>query len=151
MAIYRFLPIEDSGPVFQICFDPERSEPVKTCVVRACLTLVQDAARFTWQKPLDQPASWVATRGHDLTLVRSPSLCFNGLNLSRCSSPAFVVSKLIARVLSDGLRLDQELNDISQSLFRKGKFSFLVSFRSGECLRCSFSRPFMLRMICTNG
>ena len=76
VAIYRFLPIEDSGPLFRICFEPERSEPVKTCVVRACLTLVQDAARFPWQKPLDQPASWIATRGRDLTLVRLPSLCF---------------------------------------------------------------------------
>ena len=76
MAIYRFLPIEDSGPLFQTCFEPERSEPVKTCVVRACLTLVQDAARFHWQKSLDQPASWVATRGRDIVMVRPPFLCF---------------------------------------------------------------------------
>ena len=74
VAIYRFLPIEDSGPLYQICFEPERSEPVKTCVVRACLTLAQDAARFPWQKPLDHAASWVATRGRDLTLVGLPSL-----------------------------------------------------------------------------
>ena len=76
MAIYRFLPIEDSGPTFQICFEPERSDPVKTCVVRACLTLVQDAARFHWQKPLDEPASWVATRARDILGVRTPFLHF---------------------------------------------------------------------------
>jgi neurofibromin 1 len=33
------------------------------------LTLVQDAARFHWQKPLDEPASWVATRGRDILAV----------------------------------------------------------------------------------
>ncbi|KAF8806096.1 hypothetical protein BYT27DRAFT_7141632 [Phlegmacium glaucopus] len=66
VAVYRFLPLEDSGPLFQVCFEPERSEPVKTCVVRACLTLAQDAPRFHWQKPLDQPATWVATRGRDI-------------------------------------------------------------------------------------
>ena len=150
MAIYRFLPIEDSGPVFQICFEPERSEPVKTCVVRACLTLVQDAARFPWQKPLDHPASWIGTRGRDLILVRPSSLFHPLLILSRCSSPAFVASKSMVRGLSDGLRLDQELNDFSQSLFRKGRFSFLVSFRSGGCLRYSFSMAFRLRMIYKN-
>ena len=153
VAIYRFLPIEDSGPVFRICFEPERSEPVKICVIRACLTLVQDAARFPWQKPLDQPASWIATRGHDLPLVRPPFYMFYALLIfSHCSSLVFVISKLIAMGLSDGLRLDQKLNDLCQNLFRKGKFSSLVSFRSGECLLYSFSSPFRLRkMMCKNG
>ena len=71
MAVFRFLPLEDSGRLFQMCFEPERSETVKTCVVRACLTLVQDTARFPWQKPLDQPATWVATRSRQIIVVRT--------------------------------------------------------------------------------
>lgn len=69
MAIYRFLPIEDSSPLFKICIGPERSEAVKTCVIRACLTLAQDAPQFHWQKSLDQPATWVATRGREILLT----------------------------------------------------------------------------------
>lgn len=71
VAIFRFLPLEDSGPLFKICLEPERSEPVKTCVIRACLTLVQDAPRFHWQKSLDQPAAWVATRSREILTVRT--------------------------------------------------------------------------------
>jgi hypothetical protein len=76
VALYRFLPVEDSGPLFQICLEPERSEPVKTCVIRACLTLVQDAGLFHWQKPLDQPATWVATRSREIIAVCTSFLRF---------------------------------------------------------------------------
>ena len=72
MAVYRFLPVEDSGPLFTTCLEPERSEPVKICVVRACLTLIQDASRFYWQRPLDQPATWFATRGREILAVCTP-------------------------------------------------------------------------------
>ena len=72
MAVYRFLPVEDSAPLFTICFEPERSETVKTCVIRACLTLIQDSARFHWQKPLDQPAIWTAARGREILAVCTP-------------------------------------------------------------------------------
>ena len=68
--------MEDSGPLFNICLEPERSEAVKTCVIRACLTLAQDAARFHWQKPLDQPAIWVATRSRQITAVCTHFLGF---------------------------------------------------------------------------
>ena len=42
VAIYRFLPFEDTLPLFASCFEPERSEAVKICAVRACLTLIQE-------------------------------------------------------------------------------------------------------------
>ncbi|TFK43927.1 hypothetical protein BDQ12DRAFT_702865 [Crucibulum laeve] len=53
VALYRFLPPEDSIPLFIVCVDPERSEAVKTCAVRACLTLIQEASRFAWQRSLE--------------------------------------------------------------------------------------------------
>lgn len=34
--------------------------------MRACLTLVQDASRFHWQKPLEEPATWVARGCRDI-------------------------------------------------------------------------------------
>ena len=52
VAIYRFLPQEDALPLFEVCVEPERSEAVKTCVVRACITLAEEAGRIKWQKPL---------------------------------------------------------------------------------------------------
>ena len=144
MAVYRFLPVEDSGPLFTICFDPERSEPVKTCVIRACLTLIQGGARFHWQKPLDHPATWTATRGREILAVRTPffSTFHVRLIVPHCRALLFVVSRLIAQGLLDGLRLDQERNELSQSLFQIRRFSFLVYFRSGGRLRYSSSLVF---------
>lgn len=69
VAIFRFLPVEDSTQLFQQCSEPERSEPVKTCAIRACVTLVQDAPRFRWQKPLIELADAVATRCRDILKV----------------------------------------------------------------------------------
>ncbi|CAA7259350.1 unnamed protein product [Cyclocybe aegerita] len=66
VAVFRFLPIEDSGPLFEACVEPERSEPVKTCVIRACLTIVQDKSRFLWQKTLDDLPASVAARCRDI-------------------------------------------------------------------------------------
>jgi len=69
VAIFRFLPLEESQPLFQACIEPERSDPVKTVVVRACLTLVQDASRFSWQKPLDSLELTVSGRFRDVLKV----------------------------------------------------------------------------------
>ena len=43
-ALYRFLPPEESIPIFLHCFEPERSEAVKICVVKACLNLIMDVS-----------------------------------------------------------------------------------------------------------
>ncbi|KAJ7265356.1 hypothetical protein B0H12DRAFT_1201035 [Mycena haematopus] len=53
--IFRFLQEEDSIPLFEECLLPERSDAVKLCVVRACLTLVQE-------RKLDNLALAVAPR-----------------------------------------------------------------------------------------
>ncbi len=43
-ALYRFLPEEESLHIFAQCVEPERSEAVKLCVVKACLTLIVDVS-----------------------------------------------------------------------------------------------------------
>ncbi|PPR04649.1 hypothetical protein CVT24_011867 [Panaeolus cyanescens] len=72
VAIYRFLPDEDAITLFQQCMEPERSDPVKTCAIRACLTLVQDAPRFSWQKSFERLAVTTAPRCRDI--LRSAGL-----------------------------------------------------------------------------
>ncbi|KAG6854445.1 hypothetical protein C0991_006524 [Blastosporella zonata] len=52
VAVYRFLSEEEALALFAICVEPERSEAVKLCAVRACLTLVQEASRIKWQRSL---------------------------------------------------------------------------------------------------
>lgn len=46
VAIFRFMPEEDSIPIFMECIEPERSEAVKACVIRATLTLINEV-RFS--------------------------------------------------------------------------------------------------------
>ncbi|KAJ7034157.1 hypothetical protein C8F04DRAFT_582650 [Mycena alexandri] len=62
VMIFRFLPEEDSLSLFEECLLPERSEAVKLCVMRACLTLVQEASLLPWQKSLEKLISIVAPR-----------------------------------------------------------------------------------------
>ncbi|KAJ3987640.1 hypothetical protein F5890DRAFT_1563214 [Lentinula detonsa] len=62
VSVYRFLPEEDSHTLFSLCLEPERSDAVKLCAVRACLTLIEEASLFPWQRPLDNLETVVATR-----------------------------------------------------------------------------------------
>ncbi|KAJ7167823.1 hypothetical protein C8R46DRAFT_1350755 [Mycena filopes] len=62
VVIFRFLPEEDALPLFEECLLPERSEAVKMCVTRACLTLVQEAPLLSWQKSLDKLITIVGPR-----------------------------------------------------------------------------------------
>lgn len=39
-SLYRFLPEDESISIFLQCLEPERSEAVKICVVKACLALI---------------------------------------------------------------------------------------------------------------
>lgn len=66
VAVFRFLPLEDSLPLFAICVEPERSEAVKTCAVRACLTLTQEVSRISWQKPLEKLEDALSHRFRDI-------------------------------------------------------------------------------------
>lgn len=42
VTIYRFLPPEESVPLIKDWMEPTRSDAVKICAVRACLTLAQE-------------------------------------------------------------------------------------------------------------
>ncbi|KAH6914612.1 hypothetical protein BKA70DRAFT_1180120 [Coprinopsis sp. MPI-PUGE-AT-0042] len=52
VTVFRFLPENEVVNIFRGCMEPERSDAVKTCVVRACLTLCQDAPRLPMQPSL---------------------------------------------------------------------------------------------------
>ncbi|KAF8635007.1 hypothetical protein AX15_000591 [Amanita polypyramis BW_CC] len=66
VAVYRFLRPEDSLPLFQHCLQAEKSDATKTIAVRACLTLVQEAARIPWQRPLDELEGGTTKRLRDI-------------------------------------------------------------------------------------
>ncbi len=42
VALYRFVPPEESLPLFLFCLRPEKSDAIKTMAVKACLTLAQE-------------------------------------------------------------------------------------------------------------
>ncbi|KAF5334397.1 hypothetical protein D9611_013526 [Ephemerocybe angulata] len=65
-AIFQFLPEEDSLPLFAACIDPERSPAVKTCVVRAMLTLLSEVARFPGRKSLEKLQEVLGKRCRDV-------------------------------------------------------------------------------------
>ena len=71
VSLYRFLPPDDSIPVFRLWLEPKQSEAVKSVVMRACLQLIEEvipilvlhhrrplfiqyqAPRFPWMESLD--------------------------------------------------------------------------------------------------
>ena len=52
VTVFRFLPENEVVHIFRGCMEPERSDAVKTCVVRACLTLCQDVSGDTVERGL---------------------------------------------------------------------------------------------------
>lgn len=70
-AVYRFLPLEDSAPLFNVCMGPEHSDAVKTCAVRACLTQIYEAKRFKWQRPIRDLSNTINPRCRDILKVCS--------------------------------------------------------------------------------
>ncbi|KAF9527976.1 hypothetical protein CPB83DRAFT_363170 [Crepidotus variabilis] len=69
VAVFRFLPLEISIPLFQSCVEPERSDAVKTCVIRATITCFEDQERFKWQRPFDQATPALAQRCRDILKI----------------------------------------------------------------------------------
>ena len=67
-ALYRFLPNDESLPIFQQCLEPEKSEAVKICVIKACLSLILDVGTSTYE--------------HNMVLMRT---CFAGLEAAMAS------------------------------------------------------------------
>ncbi|KAF5369620.1 hypothetical protein D9757_010458 [Collybiopsis confluens] len=105
VSIYRFLPREESHRLFLVCFEPERSDAVKLCAVRACLTLTQEALQFPWQKPLEELEKEIAPRLRQLfktAVIRRMEVDAYGSAKKSAPRPR------IKRILSDPLT-DREL------------------------------------------
>ncbi|KAL4081516.1 hypothetical protein V8B97DRAFT_1923406 [Scleroderma yunnanense] len=62
VTVFRFLPEEESIPIFASCMEAERSDAVKICAIKACTTLASEALRLPWQASLDKLKSIVAPR-----------------------------------------------------------------------------------------
>ncbi|KAI6152285.1 hypothetical protein BKA82DRAFT_4387651 [Pisolithus tinctorius] len=62
VTTFRFLPEEESLPIFASCLEPERSDAVKICAIKACTTLAAEASRLPWQGSLDKLRSIVGPR-----------------------------------------------------------------------------------------
>lgn len=78
VTVYRFLPPEESLSLIKEWMEPTRSDAVKICAVRACLTLAQEvskirqvicmlfmndqASRFPWQRSLEPLREAMAKR-----------------------------------------------------------------------------------------
>ncbi|KAK0461601.1 uncharacterized protein EV420DRAFT_1526161 [Desarmillaria tabescens] len=60
--IFRFLSEEESLPLFKACVEPDKSEAVKICVVRACKTLYEESSIFSWQRSLKNLEPIIARR-----------------------------------------------------------------------------------------
>ncbi|KIK64870.1 hypothetical protein GYMLUDRAFT_83217 [Collybiopsis luxurians FD-317 M1] len=60
ISVFRFL--QDTRKLFLVCLEPQRSDAVKLCAVRACLTLAQEVSQFPWQKPLEELEKVVGPR-----------------------------------------------------------------------------------------
>lgn len=132
MAVSRFLPLEDAAPLFQACMEPERSDAVKTCAIRASLTFVQDAARFSWHKAFDDLAVTVAPRCRDILRVcfTSPKIFISSTEIGR--SLAFDGSTWTSRTRRSELHPDLKPSAYMRNLFLIGKYLLWASYRCGE-------------------
>lgn len=52
VAIYRFSHSTAVDPVFPACIAPERSDAVKTCVMKACLTIATEVSQYPHNDPM---------------------------------------------------------------------------------------------------
>ncbi|KAI6130277.1 hypothetical protein EDD16DRAFT_1541379 [Pisolithus croceorrhizus] len=62
VTTFRFLPEEESLPIFASCLEPERSDAIKICAIKACTTLASEASRLPWQGSLDKLKRIVSPR-----------------------------------------------------------------------------------------
>ncbi|KAG2156346.1 hypothetical protein DEU56DRAFT_231415 [Suillus clintonianus] len=54
VAVFRFLSEEESISLFLDCLEPERSDAVKICAIKAATTLSIEAPRLPWQQSLEK-------------------------------------------------------------------------------------------------
>ncbi|KAF9226729.1 hypothetical protein BS17DRAFT_500836 [Gyrodon lividus] len=66
VTVFRFLPEDESIPLFVACLEPERSDAVKICAVKAASILSSEVARLPWQPSLEKLQIRIAARLRDL-------------------------------------------------------------------------------------
>lgn len=144
VSIFRFLPFEDSAPLLQACIESERSDPVKTCAIRAFLTLVQDKSRFQWQRSFDDLVSAVASRCRDIMKVRKTYVY---LIVALTSNRVLVFDALISTRTTNPNEWQhgQSRRGSTQNLFQIGKFLCLGYSRFGEKCQCSSRKDYRRR------
>ncbi|KIJ20411.1 hypothetical protein PAXINDRAFT_166473 [Paxillus involutus ATCC 200175] len=71
VAVFRFLPEDESIPLFIACLEPERSDAVKICAIKGASILSSEAARLPWQPSLEKLQEKVALRLRELYKVAS--------------------------------------------------------------------------------
>ncbi|KAL4251095.1 Ras-GAP domain-containing protein [Abortiporus biennis] len=62
VTIYRFLSVDETVQIFLKCLDPGRSDAVKICVIRACITLITENRQLPWQTSPDHLKKALAVR-----------------------------------------------------------------------------------------
>ncbi|KAG0709913.1 hypothetical protein DFH29DRAFT_1012634 [Suillus ampliporus] len=66
VAVFRFLSEEESISLFLECLEPERSDAVKICAIKAATTLSIEASRLPWQQSLEKLQFAIAPRLRDI-------------------------------------------------------------------------------------
>ncbi|KAF8559154.1 hypothetical protein OG21DRAFT_1570167 [Imleria badia] len=62
VAVFRFLPEDETVPLFVACLEPERADAVKICAIKAASILASEAARLPWQPSMEKLRSIIALR-----------------------------------------------------------------------------------------
>ncbi|OJA21538.1 hypothetical protein AZE42_01812, partial [Rhizopogon vesiculosus] len=70
-TIFRFLSEEEPIPLFLDCLEPERSDAVKICAIKAATTLSSEAPRLPWQQSLENLQTAIAPRLRDIFQMSS--------------------------------------------------------------------------------
>ncbi|KXN84411.1 Neurofibromin, partial [Leucoagaricus sp. SymC.cos] len=106
VTVYRFLAPEESVPLIKEWLEPTRSDAVKICAVRACLTLAQEATLFPWQHSLTPLHATISKRTREIFKTlghRRPELDTYGAMKHPSTRPK------AKRAVSEPLITDKEL------------------------------------------
>ncbi|KAF8450670.1 hypothetical protein L210DRAFT_3520995 [Boletus edulis BED1] len=88
VAVFRFLPADETLPLFVACLEPERADAVKICVIKAASILASEAARLPWQPSMEKLRRIIALRSrriYETASIRRSEVDTNG-NVRRAAT-----------------------------------------------------------------
>ncbi|KAG8218508.1 hypothetical protein J3R82DRAFT_4145 [Butyriboletus roseoflavus] len=88
VAIFRFLPEDESVSLFVSCLEPERADAVKICAIKAASILASEAARLPWQPSMENLRRIIAVRSrriYETASIRRSEVDTNG-NVRRAAA-----------------------------------------------------------------